>query len=107
MCSAGGLAGLSTVIWAILTQQLDIGGGSAAGSGGHVNIARRHGLSCLQRLSVEEAVAEGLATTEDAVHVLGRALNDLLANNGGKKRGRFRFCWNSVFFMDAVLGGRA
>jgi hypothetical protein len=46
-------------------------------------------LSCLQRLSVGEAVAEGLATTENAVHVLGRTLNDLLANNGGKKRGRF------------------
>jgi hypothetical protein len=55
---------------------------------------------------VGEAVAEGLATTENAVHVLGRTLNDLLANNGGKMDVsvcfyRFSFFEGSVFFIES------
>jgi len=43
----GGLAGLSTSIWAILTKQINIGGG---GNGGHVPVSFQKKFSFLSSI---------------------------------------------------------
>ena len=99
----GGWLGLTSTIWQVLVEQVQLGSGEGGGSDSVRSIARRHGLSCLQRLSIENDVADALATTTGVVEVLGNALTALLGSGGsGGDTGTVRF---TTALLLNVLGG--
>ena len=79
--------GLSKLIWSVLADNIQIGNGNTMT--GMQKIARRHGISCLQRLSIHAEVSDSL-TQSNIVILLTKTLSNMCCSKD-KDTGTIRF----------------